>query len=200
MHRVRERDQAAWDRLVDLYGPIVFKWCRQAGLQDADAADVGQEVFAAVYAGIDGFRRGGPGETFRGWLRGITRFKVADFWRRKQRTIGEGVGGDETQTFLTEITDRHADESGAGDQPGEERQLYLRAVELILSECKEIVRQIFVRVVIDQQSPKLVAEELGVSLNVVYLATSRVKQQMREEFDELLELESEKPDDDRPGE
>jgi RNA polymerase sigma-70 factor (ECF subfamily) len=50
-------------------------------LQAADAADLGREVFLAVAKGIASFRRDKPGDSFRGWLFGITRNKVVDHWR-----------------------------------------------------------------------------------------------------------------------
>jgi hypothetical protein len=74
--RARARDASAWERLIALYEPLVCHWCRRAGLQEADAADVRQEVFLAVSRGLADFRRDGGAGTFRGWLRVITRNKV----------------------------------------------------------------------------------------------------------------------------
>jgi RNA polymerase sigma-70 factor, ECF subfamily len=66
--------------MVDLYGPLVFRWCVQSGLAPADASDVMQDVFLAAWLGLDRFEhRGG---TFRGWLRVITRNKLHDYHRR----------------------------------------------------------------------------------------------------------------------
>src|SRR5262245_31027019 len=48
LERVKAQDQAAWERLVSLYSPLLYRWCRQAGLQAEDARDIGQEVFTAV--------------------------------------------------------------------------------------------------------------------------------------------------------
>ena len=42
-------DADAWRQFLRLYGPVVYGWCRHAGLQPADATDVGQEVFVAAY-------------------------------------------------------------------------------------------------------------------------------------------------------
>jgi hypothetical protein len=43
--RARAHDPEAWRRLVRVYGPLIYSWCRRAGLQAADAADVDQEVY-----------------------------------------------------------------------------------------------------------------------------------------------------------
>src|SRR3954465_3683456 len=61
-------DAGAWGRLARLNGPLVYAWCRRAGLQAADAEDVLQDVFVTVAARVGEFRHGGAGETFRGRL------------------------------------------------------------------------------------------------------------------------------------
>src|SRR5262245_56120301 len=76
--RVRALDPQAWQHLMALFEPVVHGWCRAAGLQPADAADVQQEVFQAVALNIGKFRRDRPGDSFRGWLWGITRNKLLD--------------------------------------------------------------------------------------------------------------------------
>ena len=53
LERLRRRDPEAWQRLCDVYGPLVYKWCRRAGVGAEDAADVFQEVFLGVAGGIE---------------------------------------------------------------------------------------------------------------------------------------------------
>src|SRR3954451_16054692 len=80
---VKSRDARAWQRLVDLYGPLVYHWCCRPGLRREDRADIFQEVFRTLAEKIDIFCRDRPGGTFRGWLRTITRNKIADHFRKK---------------------------------------------------------------------------------------------------------------------
>ena len=63
--RLKAQDAEAWKRLVRLYGPVVYGWCRRAGLRAEDAEDVGQEVFQAVARNIGSFRRERPGDPCR---------------------------------------------------------------------------------------------------------------------------------------
>src|SRR5437764_1344254 len=91
--RLKRDEQPAWERLVKLYTPLVYRWCRQHGVQAADAADVGQEVFQAVARRIHDFRRERPGDSFRGWLRTITRNKVRDYYRSHPSELA-AVGGE----------------------------------------------------------------------------------------------------------
>src|SRR5262245_63601000 len=99
LERVKADDPAAWDRLVALYAPLVFRWCRGWDLREQDAADVFQEVFQAVVTHIAGFRKEQVGDTFRGWLRTIARNKVRDLVRRREREP-DGVGGTEALARL----------------------------------------------------------------------------------------------------
>ncbi len=73
---MQARDPEAWRRLIAIYTPLIYGWCRQCGLQAEDAADIGQEVFSAVAGNREGFCGEGPNASFRGWLWTITRNNV----------------------------------------------------------------------------------------------------------------------------
>src|SRR5579884_1105983 len=91
LERARANDAEAWRRLMGLYRPLVLFWCGREGVRPSDVEDVAQEVFAAAAAGLPGFRRERPGDTFRGWLRGITRNQALMHFRRSGRQpLGEG--------------------------------------------------------------------------------------------------------------
>ena len=99
LKRVKADDAAAWDRMVGLYAPLVYHWCRRADLPEQEIADVFQDVFQAVAAHIADFRRDGAKDTFRGWLRVITRNKVRDHFRKLGREPG-GAGGTESAWLM----------------------------------------------------------------------------------------------------
>ncbi len=44
-----------WNRLVEPYTPLLQTWAKRAGLQDADASDLTQEVFAHLYRKLPDF-------------------------------------------------------------------------------------------------------------------------------------------------
>ena len=90
LQRVKGRDEEGWRRLTDLYGPLVYGWCRRKGLSAEDAADVVQETFSAVYGGIGRFRRDRPGDSFLAWLRSIARNKIRDRFRQIRDGAREG--------------------------------------------------------------------------------------------------------------
>ena len=110
LERARVSDPAAWDRLVRLYAPLIAHWCKRWSLQDADSADIIQDVLQAVAAHIDDFRKERAGDTFRGWLRTITRNKVSDHFRRRGQEPG-AVGGTEAQHRAAELPEPDWDDS-----------------------------------------------------------------------------------------
>src|SRR5436190_19761952 len=77
--RVHANDPDAWTRLITLYAPLVRHWCRKLSLPDQEIADVFQEVCKAVAGHIQEFRKVEHKDTFRGWLRTITKNKVLDY-------------------------------------------------------------------------------------------------------------------------
>jgi RNA polymerase sigma-70 factor (ECF subfamily) len=182
--RVKAKDQEAWRRLVLLYGPLVSRWCKKFGLQDADAADVGQEVLRTVAESIDGFHHDQNGDSFRGWLYSVTYTRVLDH-QRKHARAANGVGGSEAQAQMLEIPDCYAD---SGTVEEDRHILVRRAVDMVLDDCKEEIRQAFLRVVIAGQDPDDVARDLGLTRNAVYLAKSRILRRIREEFAQLINI------------
>lgn len=188
--RLKASDQKAWERLVELYSQLVYLWCRNAGLQSADSADVGQEVFRAVARKINDFRREQAGDSFRAWLRSITRNKIRDFYKKRGREVPAAGGSDAHLALLQAPDPQHETDTSvysAGDD-GEARLLFRRAVELIQAEFADRTWEAFWRVTIEDQAPDVVAKDLGVSINAVYLARSRVIRRLRDEFDGLIEI------------
>ena len=177
--RVKARDDAAWVGLVNLYTPLVWWWCRQAGLDGQEAEDLGQEVFCAVWRKVADFRHDREGATFRGWLRAITRNKLRD---RARRAPPRGVGGSDFQASLDLIPGELPEASDAEGGTAEVRLLARRAVDLIRAEFHDDKWQAFQRVVLEGQRPADVAGDLHMTLNAVYLAKSRVLRRLREEF------------------
>jgi RNA polymerase sigma-70 factor (ECF subfamily) len=184
LSRLKTADAAAWNRLVVLYAPLVHHWCRQFGLPTREAADVLQDVFQAVAVNLDRFHRDAPGDSFRGWLRAITRSKVMDHFRRRAGEP-EAAGGTEAQQRLGQFPapDSSADEVLSDQAPV--RALFESALGLIRPEFEERTWQAFWRTAVDDQPAPQVAEELGMSSGAVRVAKCRVLQRLREELGEM---------------
>jgi RNA polymerase sigma-70 factor (ECF subfamily) len=185
LERLKLNDSEAWRRLVHLFGPLVYQWCRRCGLQAADATDVGQEVFRTVASWIGRFRRDRPADTFRGWLWTITRSKIVDHWRRQQKEP-QAAGGSTAQIRLAELAAAEPGEVPACD-PQTQSSLYQRGLQLIQDEFAEQTWKAFWRVAVDGCPPAEAAKEMDLSINAVYLAKSRVLRRLREELGDLLD-------------
>jgi RNA polymerase sigma-70 factor (ECF subfamily) len=183
LEKARARDPRAWERVFKLYSPLIRRWCASAGVGPDDAEDLVQEVFGTVVDRLPTFHRGPDVGSFRGWLRTITRHKVGDLIRhRRAHPAASGGNGalEQTPVDLPPESD--------GDVRDERRELARRALSLIRAEFSDETWQAFWAVAVDGRAPAAVADELGVSRNVVYLARSRVLRRLREEFAEDLEL------------
>ena len=185
LERLRAGRTDAWERLARLYGPTVYVWCRRAGVPEADAADVSQEVLAAVARHLADFRRERPGDSFRGWLWTITRNKVRDHWRRHVDQV-KASGGTTAQEVMNQVPEDGLPESEAGAD-GQASDLYRRALELIRSEFEERTWKAFLMVTMEGRLPADVAAALGMTPGAVYIAKSRVLKRLREEFGDLIE-------------
>jgi RNA polymerase sigma-70 factor (ECF subfamily) len=181
LERLRTGQAGAWERLAGLYGGTVYVWCRRAGVSEADAADVCQEVFTAVARHIADFRRERPGDSFRGWLWTITRNKVRDHWRR-QTDQARAAGGTTALQVMNQVAADAGTEAEA--EPGD---LYRRALELIRSEFEERTWRAFLMVTVEGRLPADVAAELSTTPGAVYIAKSRVLKRLRQEFGDLLD-------------
>ncbi len=184
LERVKARDPEAWRRLVALYTPLIYGWCRQCGLQAEDAADIGQEVFSAVAGNREGFRRDGPHASFRGWLWTVTRNKVRDYSRR-QKGKALAQGGTDAQQRLAEVPEHEPESTIAGATP--DNRLELRAVDLARCGVEERTWQAFWLVTVEGKEPAVVAESLRTTIQAVYGAIHRVRRRIRQEFDGLVD-------------
>ena len=167
------------ERLVALYGPTVYGWCRHLGVSEADAADVVQDVFAAVATDIDRFHRDRPGDSFGAWLRTLTRHRVTDHHRRRQGQP-DALGGTDAYGRLLDV----AETPEPSLSPSMEREPLLsrRMLDLVRTDFEPSTWEAFWRIVVDGQSPAEVAEALGLSPAAVYMAKSRVLRRLREEL------------------
>jgi RNA polymerase sigma-70 factor, ECF subfamily len=181
LERVRADEAGAWGRLVQLYGPLIYRWCRRWHIAPEDAADVSQEVFRTVVARIGDFRRDRPGDSFRGWLWTVTRNKIGDHIRRQDRQPGALGGSDAQQRFLQLPDTLPAGEEDSADC----RSLVHRALDLIRGDFEERTWQAFWRTAVGGEAPKDVAAALGVGVDAVRMAKSRVLRRLRDELPDL---------------
>ncbi|MDR3632931.1 MAG: sigma-70 family RNA polymerase sigma factor [Isosphaeraceae bacterium] len=185
LDRARANEADAWTRLVALYTPLVRHWCIAGGLQSTDVDDVVQEVCRAALAGLPTFRRDRAGDTFRGWLRALTRTALALHFRRRGR-VPVASGGNAAFALLQEVAEP-VPELPEDDPSDEIRGLHRRAVELVRGEFEDRTWQMFWLTAAEDQEPADVAARFGVTPAAVRKAKSRVLRRLREEIGDLLD-------------
>jgi RNA polymerase sigma-70 factor (ECF subfamily) len=184
LRRARQRDDEAWRRLTAVYTPLVYEWCRRAGLQTSDAADVAQEVFRSVASGLDDFRKEHPQDTFRGWLWTITRNRVCDHFRAAGGRP-DAFGGSSARQVMEQVPSNPRGEEIDHSDRQLHSKLARRAVSLMQTDFEETTWRAFWLTAVELQPAQVVAEELQMSTAAVYKAKSRVLRHLREELDGL---------------
>ncbi len=182
--RAQRHEPQAWERLTLFYGPLVYGWCRRAGVSADDAADVCQEVFRAVSRDIANFHHDGR-SGFRAWLRTITRHRVSDHFTALRRSP-RGVGGTDLQGAMNNVADpAFLDRDDA--QPQENVRLLHAALAAIRGDFQEATWTIFWRSAIEGDETQTIADALGMTPKAVRQARHRVLKRLREELSGLLD-------------
>jgi RNA polymerase sigma factor (sigma-70 family) len=180
-----EQDRLAWEQFVEIYAPLVFAFAQRRGLQDADAADIVQQVLQRV---ADAFRRGKYDRSrglFRGWLLTIARHEVSDALAARARRE-QSRGGTTAQHALGSFP-QPSDPIGEDWDREYEERLLAWAAERVRTEVQPATWQAFWETTIVRRSGQDVADALGMSIAAVYLAKSRVMKRLRELIREIDE-------------
>lgn len=177
-----------WNRLVELYAPLLQAWLRKYDVQESDADDLVQEVLLAVAKDLGKFDHGGQPGAFRGWLKAILVNRLRNFWRARDRRP-QARGDSDIDQRLAELDDPASAMSQVWNRQHD--QYVLRQL-LALAEPHFAPNtwKAFCRVALDGANAEAVAKELGISLNAVFIAKSRVLGRLRQEAEGLVESSS----------
>jgi RNA polymerase sigma-70 factor (ECF subfamily) len=145
-----------------------------------------------VVSGIDRFRKDRPCDTFRGWLRTITRSKLSDYFRRLKCNPA-AVGGTGAQWRMEQVSEEPQGGAGEGEGDGEgeeaqrlaEQALFYRGLEKIQRHFDPQTWQAFWRVVVEGATASEAGEALGMRPGTVRVAKSRVLQRLRRELGDI---------------
>lgn len=185
LEQVRAHQPLAWERLVRLYSPLIYRWCRRSGVPPEDAADLLQDVFTAVMLHLPGFRRESPEDSFTAWLATITRNKIRDFFRRRQRRL-PARGGSSAQAALAQVAQEDATTDVTVEADAASTALLSqRVLHVIQSEFERRTWQAFEQTALENRRAADVAQDLQMSVAAVYMAKSRVLRRLREVLAEL---------------
>jgi RNA polymerase sigma-70 factor (ECF subfamily) len=186
LERLRdEPDDDSWKRLLNLYTPLLERWLHQSGVDGADAADLLQEVFATLVRELPSFQHNARTGAFRCWLRTILINRVRVFWNAR-RTTPVPAGDRDILRELDRLEDPASDLSRLWDR---EHDTFLarRILEVIEKDFTSSTWHAFRRLVLEGAKPAEVAAQMGLTVNAVLLAKSRVLRRARQEIAGLID-------------
>jgi RNA polymerase sigma-70 factor (ECF subfamily) len=179
-------NQTAWRRLTELYQPLIEKWVRPHVPQRADAEDVVQEVLTTLVRELPRFDHNQRLGAFRAWLRTITAHRLQAYWEKKS-ALPMASGGQELREALDQLADPASVLSRSWDDE-HDRYVTRTLLASIRLEFQPATWRAFERQVSDGQPAAEVARALGMSVNAVLIAKSRVLKRLREKAAGLVDV------------
>jgi|688.fasta_scaffold292525_2 RNA polymerase sigma factor (sigma-70 family) len=171
--------QGAWQEFVRIYGTEVIRWCRGCGLQDADAADVAQDVLVRFWKQAAKFSYD-PGRRFRGYLRQIVQSAIADW---AERRVPRPLGGDDATTMLESLPAR--EDLIARIEQAYDTELLDLAMREVQGRVKPHTWQAFHLLAIERLPGEEVARRLSIDSGLAYVARRNVQRMIREAVERL---------------
>jgi len=181
--RIAPPDDPDWARFQEIYLPLIERWLAQVpGLRD-EAHDLAQEVLLVVFREIPRFERQREG-SFRSWLRQVTLNRVRT--DRRRRLNRPGVGLDATEAFLDRLAEPSRELAREWDLE-HDRHVFGKLQAIVQPRFAPATWEAFRRFALDGLPAARVAEELGMTVNAVLLAKSRILKRLRDEAGDLID-------------
>jgi RNA polymerase sigma factor (sigma-70 family) len=172
-------DQVSWRRLVDWYAPLLRDWLRRYALQDHDVEDLLQDIFSVLVRKLPEFHYDPERGSFRSWLRSVLAHCCQNFWRARSGRP-QAFGGNDALERFRELGDADSELSRRWDRE-HDQHVAQRLLELVKGDFAPTTWKAFQRVVLDGVRTDEAAAELGMSVNAVLIAKSRVLRRLEQE-------------------
>ncbi len=181
---IRKGVPRAWERMVDIWAPLLQGYCRNRGFAPEVADDIAQNVMLRVYRGIHQFERNGRERRLRYWIAAITRNEIVDFCRRNS-AHPVAIGGSEHQLQLNAL--RSVDDSSTDEPVFQPAIILARTLQVVEQDFEPHVWRAFELFKRDGLTAREVAKVLGMTENSVRQAALRVCRRLRAEMADLLD-------------
>jgi RNA polymerase sigma-70 factor (ECF subfamily) len=180
--RIAKPDDEEWQRLQDIYQPLIRGWLQRVPVLRDEANDLAQEVFLVIVRELPRFKRQREG-SFRTWLRRVTINRVRAFHRNRRKSPGDCDGA---EMFLSQFEDPSSDLAREWDRQ-HDQVVFQKLLAIIKRDFNPTTWKAFRRFAMAGQPSAKVAIELGISENAVLLAKSRVLKRLRCEAAGLID-------------
>ena len=171
-------NEAAWQRLFDLYAGFVFSMARHKGLNETDADDIVQVVCADLARNLPTFEYDRANGRFRSYLSGLVNWRVMDRLKASKRDA------ELKANFWEEA------KAAGGDDDFSEREWQTAAMEEALRRMKPSVSPehyaAFVASAVEGQDTETVMRLYGISRDNLYQIRKRLTAKLQEKATEVL--------------
>lgn len=176
-------DQESWRDFFDTYWELIYRVAIKCGLSDADAQDVVQETVLSVARKIEGFVYDPEVCSFRTWMLRLTRWRVTDRLRRRQRI----------ESRLAPALDESLEDSGFDWDTYWETEWKEHLLRVAMARVRTRTNlkdvQIYELAANKGWSTIKIANSLKINRGQVYLAKHRVAKLLKKELGKLAETE-----------
>ena len=180
-------NEAAWQRFFDLYAGFVFSIARSKGLNDTDADDIVQMVFADLARNLPSFKYDREKGHFRPDLVALVKWRVIDRLKALRRDAD----------LMEEVKTIGPGATGPGDDEFADREWKAVAMDHALRRIKSSVRPehyaAFVASTVEGQDTEMVMKLYNLSRDNLYQIRKRLSERLRKVMSEVL-AEMDNPD------
>ncbi len=189
LSRLKDWDnEDSWREFFNTYWRLIYGVARKAGLDEAEAQDVVQDTLASVAKEMKNFRYDKSKGSFKGWLKLITRRRVADALRKRYRAgCAHNVSADHP-AVQAELAAKQDDDGQCVEDVWEnewKQRLLESAIERVKTKVSPAQFQIFELYALSHLPIGEVTRSLGVSIVAVHVANHRVKKMLKAEVKKL---------------
>ena len=185
-------DQRRWQEFFDTYWKLIYSAAGQSGLTDAEAQEVVQETVITVAKNIGKLKYDPAIGSFKGWLLQITRWRIADQFRKRRpgESKSPALPDDRATATIERVADSHAGDLDAIWEREWQENLFAAAIARVKKRVDPKQFQIFDCYVRKEWPAQKVAERLRVNVGQVYLARHRVGALLKKEIRALEKMET----------
>jgi RNA polymerase sigma-70 factor (ECF subfamily) len=179
-------DEESWRVFFDTYWRLIYAVALKSGLTDAEAQEVVQETIICVAKNIQKFKRDRKLGSFKGWLRNLTHWRIADQLRKRAKMLQSNAAfASQSLSSLDEIPEQPGEAVASEWESEWQRNLLIAALDQVKRHVREEQYQLFDLYVIRQWPVDRISQTLGVSAARVYLAKYRITRLIKKEVHRL---------------
>ena len=189
IHRLKNwQDQSSWQDFFDTYWKLIYDVARRSGLTDAEAHDALQETMISVARRMPDFQYDPATGSFKAWLLNLTRWRITDQLRKRNRFPHSGSSSDDTATGVGTVSgliDPESEDISKLWDAEWERNLLDTAIARVKRRIDPKKYQIFDLCANKGWRADKVAAAFRVPVGQVYLAKHRVTRMIKTEVKRL---------------